>query len=260
MNYIFKLTTRGLCSELNSLLGFYESIIDEECKVFIDGSTSQYFKEVSIYDVFDFPFNFVKEAPGEATMVSSNKWRKAACRNYKCSLSSQVCLDFFTLNRSFQDTIDSTVASLKLPDDYNCLFIRRGDKVGEALYRWTERTGRTESKRYEFHNYLQRVNNDTKVIFIFTDDYRSVTEAEEYIKVNKLNHKIITLTLKDDIGHSTDADLDNNKVHTNDDLIKFFAKIAVAKKSKEFIGTESSNIFRYIRSTITDKVELKSLD
>ena len=31
MNYTYKLTTRGLCSELNSLLGFYESVIDEDC-------------------------------------------------------------------------------------------------------------------------------------------------------------------------------------------------------------------------------------
>ena len=260
MNYIFKLTTRGLCSELNSLLGFYESIINEECKVFIDGSASQYFKDVSIYDVFDFPYNFVKEAPSETTIVSSNKWRKAACRNYKCSLSSHVCLDLFTLNRSFQDAIDSKLASLKLPDEYNCFFIRRGDKVGEALYRWTERTGKTESKRYEFLDYLQRVNNYTKVIFIFTDDYRSVIEAEEYIKANKLNHKIITLTLKDDLGHSTDTDLDNNKIHTNADLVKFFSKIAVAKKAKEFIGTESSNIFRYIKNTHTGEAELKTLD
>jgi len=31
MNYTYKLTIRGLCSELNSLLGFYESVIDEDC-------------------------------------------------------------------------------------------------------------------------------------------------------------------------------------------------------------------------------------
>jgi hypothetical protein len=242
MNYIYKLTTRGLCSELNSLLGFYESIIAEDCKVFIDGSASQYFKDVSIYDVFDFPYNFIKEAPSEATIVSSNKWRKAACRNYKCSLSSQVCLDLFTLNRSFQDAIDSKVANLKLPDEYNCFFIRRGDKVGEALYRWTERTGKTESRRFEVKDYLQNINNKSLPVFIMTDDYASILEARKH------NVNITTLTTVDQTGHSTDLDTDNGRCYGMGELVQFFSEIEIAKHSQQFIGTGSSNIYRYIEA------------
>tara|TARA_R110000772_G_scaffold146881_1_gene257265 strand:- start:140 stop:901 length:762 start_codon:yes stop_codon:yes gene_type:complete len=242
MNYIYKLTTRGLCSELNALLGFYESIINEECKVFIDGSASQYFKDVSIYDVFDFPCNFVKEVPSEATIISSNKWRKAACRNYKCSLSSQICLDFFTLNRSFQDAIDSKVISLKLPDDYNCLFIRRGDKVGEALYRWTERTGKNESRRFEVEDYIQKINNKSLPVFIMTDDYASILEAHEH------NVNITTLTTADQTGHSTDLDTDNGRCYGMVELVQFFSEIQIAKHSQQFIGTGSSNIYRYIEA------------
>jgi len=242
MNYIYKLTTRGLCSELNALLGFYESIINEECKVFIDGSASQYFKDVSIYDVFDFPCNFVNEQLEEATIVSSNKWRKAACRNYKCSLSSQICLDFFTLNRSFQDAIDSKVVSLELPNNYNCLFIRRGDKVGESLYRWTEKTGKTESRRFEVKDYLQKINNKSLPVFIMTDDYASILEARKH------NVNITTLTTVDQTGHSTDLDTDNGRCYGIGELFQFFSEIEIAKHSQQFIGTASSNIYRYIEA------------
>lgn len=61
-------------------------------------------------------------------------------------------------------------------------------------------------------------------------------------------------------GHSTDIDIDNNKSYTLEELVLFFSEIEIAKSSHQFIGTESSNIFRYIKSQCVKNVNFISLD
>ncbi len=259
-NYTYQLTTRGLCSELNSLLGFYESVMHEDCQVFIDASRSQYFKKVSIYDVFTFPGLFVRNLVDGSQIVSSNQWRKAATRRHKPSIDQQACSNFFSYTDNFQSKLNSKIKKLSLNGEYNCLFIRRGDKVGEALYRWAESQGVTESKRFEFEHYFNRINNSVETIFIFTDDYKCVLEGKEYLRKNNIRHRIVTLTEPEDLGHSTDQDLDNNKIHTEHDLLKFLAKIEVSKNARQFIGTETSNIYRYLRYQCVNDTNFISLD
>lgn len=260
MNYTYQLTTRGLCSELNSLLGFYESVMHKDCQVFIDASNSQYFKKVSIYDVFKFPDFFVRKPFDRSQMISSKQWRKAATRRYKLSIDKQACSNFFSYTDNFQNKLKSNINKLCLNEEYNCLFIRRGDKVGEALYRWAESQGVTESKRFEFEDYFNRINNSAKTIFIFTDDYKCVLKGEEYVGENNLRHRIVTLTEPEERGHSTDQDLDNNKIHTKNDLLKFLAKIEVSKNARQFIGTETSNIYRYLNCQCVNDTNFISLD
>jgi hypothetical protein len=260
MNYTYQLTTRGLCSELNSLLGFYESVLHEDCQVFIDARNSQYFKKVSIYDVFKFPDFFVNEPIDGAQIIPSKQWRKAATRRYKFSIDQQACSNFFTYTDNFQNKLKSKIDKLSLNEEYNCLFIRRGDKVGEALYRWAESQGITESQRFEFEDYFTKINNSAKTIFIFTDDYRCVLEGEEYLRKNNTTHRIVTLTEPKELGHSTDQDLDNNKIHTENDLLRFLAKIEVSKNARQFIGTETSNIYRYLRDQCVNDANFISLD
>ena len=259
-NFIYKLTTRGLCSELNSLLAFYESVVNTDCSVFTDSSNSQYFKAISIYDVFNFPDNFIKHRFKNAKIISANEWRKCASRRYKTSLTIDQCVDLFKYTREFQKKLNLRIKQLNITNNFNCIFMRRGDKVGEALYRWTERTGKVESKRYEFEDYFKHVKDPKSDVFIFTDDYKCVIEAEEYCHKNKLGNKIFTLTEPDDLGHSTDAILENGQSFSEDDLIKFLAKIEVSKQSNQFIGTASSNIYRYIINTCTSNTKFFSLD
>jgi len=238
-NITYQITNRGLCSELNGLCGFYESVVNKDYQIFIDDSRSQYFKNVSIYDIFDFGDMFINKPIPNSQMVSADEWRKPARKNH------------FKHTESFKLKIYNNINQLNLPKVYKCFHIRRGDKVGEKHYKWTERTGKKESKRYEFIEYLNNSDRSISSIFIMTDDYKVIKEAEKYQEDD-----LYYLTTKDQQGHSTDEDLERDRVYTETDLVKFFTEIEAAKRSTQFIGTRSSNIFRYIKNSL----EFISLD
>lgn len=254
MNYTYKLTTRGLCSELNSLLGFYESVMHEDCQVFIDASNSQYFKSVSIRDVFKFPSFFVGSPCNDSTVISGNKWRKAATRQYKTKLPAQQRAELFSYTDNFEKKLNKNITKLALPSKYQCFHVRRGDKVGDKLHRWADKTSRNESKKYNIEDFFKRSDQSIKTIFIMSDDYSSILEAHQY------DYDIKTLTTKDQTGHSTDLDTDDDRHYSESELIQFFSEIEIAKQSQQFIGTESSNIFRYIKNKCVNDVEFISLD
>lgn len=255
MNYTYKLTTRGLCSELNSLLGFYESVIDEDCQIFIDASASQYFKSVSILDVFKFPSFFVGSPCNDSTIVSANKWRKSAAIQYKTKLTTQQCTEFFSYTDAFKQKLNENITKLSLPKKFNCFHIRRGDKVGERLYKWAEKQGKKgESKKYNFEDYLEKSDQSIKTIFIMSDDYSSIIEGQQH------GLKVKTLTTIEQTGHSTDMDIDNHRHYGEKELVQLFSEIEIAKQSQQFIGTKSSNIFRYIKNQCATDVEFISLD
>lgn len=255
MNYIYKLTNRGLCSEFNSLLGFYESVINEDCQVFIDASNSQYFKSVSIRDVFKFPSFFVGSQCNDSTVISGNKWRKSTLRKHKTKLTAQQINEFFSYTDTFKQKLNENITKLSLPPEYKCFHIRRGDKVGERLYRWAESQGlKGESKKYNFEDYLERSDQSIKTIFIMSDDYASIIESQQH------GLKVKTLTTADQAGHSTDTDIDNHRHYGEKELVQFFSEIEIVKQSQQFIGTESSNIFRYIENQCERDVECISLD
>jgi len=238
-NITYQITNRGLCSELNGLCGFYESVVNKDYQIFIDDSRSQYFKNVSIYDIFDFGDMFINKPIPNSQMVSADEWRKPARKNH------------FKHTESFKLKIYNNINQLNLPKVYKCFHIRRGDKVGEKHYKWTERTGKKESKRYEFIEYLNNSDRSISSIFIMTDDHKVIKEAEKY-QADDLYY----LTTKDQQGHSTDEDLERDRAYTETDLVKFFTEIEIAKRSTQFIGTRSSNVFRYIKNSL----EFISLD
>lgn len=254
MNYVYKLTTRGLCSELNGLMGFYENVINEDCQIYIDVTQSQYFKIVSVYDIFSFPDIFVDVPLPNSTVVCGDKWRKAATRQYKAKLTAQQCAELFSYTDNFEKKLNKNITKLALPSKYQCFHVRKGDKVGDKLYRWADKTGRYESKKCNIKDYFKRSDQSIKTIFIMSDDYSSILEAQQY------DYNIKTLTTKDQTGHSTDLDIDNNRHYSEEELIQFFSEIEIAKQSQQFIGTNSSNVFRYIKNQCVKNVEFISLD
>lgn len=250
-NVIYQMTNRGLCSELNSLCGFCESVILQNCQIFIDDSGSQYFQTISIYDIFDVGDMFVNKPMPNSEIVSANEWKKTASKNYQPSIPVR-----FKYAESFKIKIYNNINQLNLPKVYKCFHIRRGDKVGEKHYKWTERTGKKESKKYEFIEYLNYSDRSIPSIFIMTDDYKATEEAKEYHQANDLYY----LTTRDQQGHSTDDDLETDRVYTETDIVNFFTEIEIAKQSTQFIGTRSSNIFKYIKNQCINSLEFISLD
>jgi hypothetical protein len=254
-NYTYRLIQVGLCSELNRLLGFYNSKAQQNCNIYIDASRSQYFKSFSIYSVFDFPDPIVKTAFKDSLVIPATQWRRAALRGYK--LSNPIKL---TYTKDFQAKINQQIEQLNLPQNYNCFHVRRGDKVGEKLCRFAERIGKTESRRHEVEDFFEKCNQSIDSIFIMTDDYACIEEARQYIFQNNLLYKLYYLVMPNQAGHSTDVDIDNNKSYRLEELVLFFSEIEIAKNSQQFIGTKSSNIFRYIKNQCVKDVEFISLD
>jgi len=236
------------------LLGFYESVINEDCQIYIDATKSQYFKIVSVYDIFSFTDIFVDVPLPNSTVVCGDKWRKAATRQYKAKLTAQQCAELFSYTDNFEKKLNKNITKLALPSKYQCFHVRRGDKVGDRFCRRTDKTGKHESKKYNIKDYLKRSDQSIKTVFIMSDDYSSILEAQQY------DYDIKTLTTKDQTGHSTDLDTDNNRQYKEEELIQFFSEIEIAKQSQQFIGANSSNIFRYIKNQCVKNVEFISLD
>lgn len=258
MNYAYKLTKRGLCSLLNSIIGLYEEqLLGDKKTIYIDSSSSPYFKKFNFFDVFKTNEVIINSVTGDETPIRELHARKA--RKFAAKLHQTPTKPTLNYTSEFHKEIKSVVSELNLPKIFVCFHIRRGDKVGEKLYEWTQKTGRIESRRFEFCDYLKHCKN-IETIFIMTDDYRCIQEAREYINNNKLPHKILHLTDESQGGHSETLDIQNDRVYSKKELVQFFSEIEIAKQSQQFIGTTSSNIFLYIKNQCVTDVKFISLD
>lgn len=254
-NLVYKLSHRGLCSLLNSVLGLCEEqLLGDKQTIYIDSIYSSYFKNVDFFDVFGTNQIITNTLTGDEIPISEKHARKFATKRYQASIKS--ILNYTT---EFYQEIKSVVSELNLPKPFSCFHIRRGDKVGEKLYEWTQRTGRTESKRFEFCDYLKHCE-DIETIFIMTDDYKCILEAHEYIRSNNLPHKILHLTNESQGGHSETLNIQNDRSYSKQELVQFFAEIEIAKLSDVFVGTRTSNVYRYIMNTCTTNTKFISLD
>lgn len=253
--YTYQFTHRGLFSELNSFLGFYETIHCESSRVYLDAAFSRYFDNISIHDVFNLPDTFTKIPTTDSQTFLPNQFKRSARPGYQPSV-----INHLTYTQTFERLINSKMQKLKLPKNFNCIHIRRGDKVGEAAYLISGLTGGTESKRHEVEDYIQKCNLSTKSTFIMTDDYQSINEVKQYLQQNNLDHKLYYITTEQQTGHCSITENNTGKSYTIQELVDLFTEIEIAKQSQQFIGTESSNIYRYIKNQCVNNTEFISLD
>lgn len=100
--------------------------------------------------------------------------------------------EIYRYNTNVQNEIHEINQRLGICDnEYGSIFIRRGDKL---LH---------ESKLHPTKIYIQKLLQkmpDCRVIFIQTDDYTCILEAEDYINENALNIRVCTLCNKNQKG------------------------------------------------------------
>ena len=72
---------------------------------------------------------------------------------------------------------NKNISKLVLPSKYKCFHIRRGDKVGETLCRWADKCGQTESKRYDFEDYLKK--SDQLITEVLNDEEDDDDEEDD---------------------------------------------------------------------------------
>lgn len=255
MNYTYKISKRGLTSTLNSLLGlFIEHSLENKGQIYIDSSSSPYFKKVSFYDIFKTNAIFTDEKPTNPIIIKEKQARKFSAKNYKTLMPVDQMSKVFSYKDDMLSLIKDNIKSLNLPQEFSCFHIRRGDKVLEKPYDF----GKKESERFEFSDYLEKAKNIGS-IFIMTDDYKAIVEAKEYLIENKLNHKLFYLTKQTQDGHSEQLDVEQNREYTKTELVSFFTEIEIAKLSSCFVGAQTSNVFRFIKNTCITKNHIRSV-
>lgn len=243
----FTIGRSGLCAELQNLIGFYYKYIHgTENKIHVE-SASPYFRKFCISSLFQFPNNFTF---GRRDLVK-HKREKLYHKYFPFGFT-------FDYTENFKSEIDNIINELILPDSYVCAHIRRGDKVGEKECRQASTTGVIEGKRFESSDYIHYCPTNIDTIFLMTDDYKSIKEAKEFIDRQKLSLKVLHLTKESQDGHSEKEN--NKKIYLKQELLQFFAEIEIAKKSSTFIGTRSSNVYRYIKKSYKPNCNFVQLD
>ena len=246
MNYTYKMPKRGLTSVLNSLLGLYlEHSIDGKGQIFIDSSESPYFMKVGFFDIYKTNSIFTNQRANDSVHISEKYSRKYAWIKEQDILSNTT-ISQRSIAFSYQDdilfSINNNIKALNLPQHYFCFHIRRGDKITQK-----------EANKYEFGEYLDKVKEITGIdsIFIMSDDFASILEAKKYLLDNKLDYNLYYMTGEDLNGHSSQLNIEENREYTKEQIVSFITEIEVAKSCSHFVGTNSSNVFRFIKNTST---------
>ena len=95
-----------------------------------------------------------------------------------------IISEFYRYNTKTKQAIIDTKIKYNIPEKYDSIFIRRGDKLyNEAKY--------IHSSKYL--ELLIKKNPDCKNIFLQTDDYNSYLELQEYINGRKYDIQVVTI-------------------------------------------------------------------
>ena len=123
--------------------------------------------------------------------------------------------------------IDNKIKLLNLPDKYDALHIRGGDKLLEApsLYR-------PEDLIETLFHFLE-----LKDIFIFCDDY----SAYEYFVKNYKNYKFYTLCTPDERGYDNEKFQNEKFSMRRNKIINLLTDIEICKNANFFVGSEQAN-------------------
>lgn len=105
--------------------------------------------------------------------------------DYKIIDYKEIINKFYIYNSSTYNSILDIKKKLNITDkNYDSIFIRRGDKlINESIY----------INASEYINVLLKKNPNCTTIFLQTDDYNCYLEIEEYININNLNIKLLTI-------------------------------------------------------------------
>jgi hypothetical protein len=114
------MTSRGLCSELNSLLGLYQEQRQLQNLIYVDSTDSIYFKSVSIQDIFEFndvPFISSLPISNIFQIISANQYRKYALKRSSFQIDSEEINKVLRYTEDTKKIIQNTIDKLNLPKE-----------------------------------------------------------------------------------------------------------------------------------------------
>lgn len=270
--FIYKITNRGLFSELNNLLiakiyadkNHYDFKIDISTRDGLEGdlyfseNIDTYFntKEIQNYRD-DIKYEEIKISEGFGQWIQDDPgWLTfTMIRSKKHSfIETKKISDSMPFSENALVDINKNIKTLGLPRDYYFFHIRRGDKLI------------SEAKLIHFKEFFVKIKDledqrDPIDIYIATDDYGVITEAYDYLSSLKIeNIKIHHLIQPNILGHSTDLMNNNNIKFTYEQVIQLLTEVEISRHAVKTICTFSSNIGRYLKLVNDNPKSVMSLD
>jgi hypothetical protein len=160
----------------------------------------------------------------------------------------------FRLNAQTAAEVDRRIAELGLPEDYACVHIRRGDKVGD------------EDIYYQTELYLDRLEDAgalTLPIFVLSDSYETVVEVRDCLAARGGGQGVYTLCDESHTGFNISALRGERPCFSNaapqtapdadfrefiaEETLRLLTETVIASRSRTFVGTLYSNIGKAIR-------------
>lgn len=268
--FIYRITSRGLFSELNNLLiaiqycqnNNYDIKIELDDRDGLNGKLyfqygfDKYFKidNIETYDKH-YSYKTIHICGGfgkhtkDITLENFLKIRRLHLSfNNVVDLCKKLQYTDYILNK-----IKKNIEKINLPDEYVFFHIRRGDKL------------RNEAKKIDFEEFFKKHidsrSSYIKNIFIASDDYSVIEEAEKYLIINNmLNYKLYHNTSNKSKGHNTHYNVIYKLYFDEDYFINLMTDIEIGKRSKIAYCTYTSNIGRYLAVSRGELKNIISLD
>jgi hypothetical protein len=149
------------------------------------------------------------------------------------TLFSKLITKTWVYNKTTNSSIQELINNLHLPNNYNGIHIRSGDK-------------KNEFNLFSVHEYIKKVKelSNNRNLFIATDDYENINQ----IKKSYPEFNCFFLCEEAKKGYDQKVFEKQNKTIIKNEMIELFATTDILTKADYFIGTYSSNIGTYISS------------
>lgn len=253
--FIYRITSRGLFSEINILLlaidyckknNYYLKVeIDTReglnGKLYFQYGFDKYF-DISTIETYDINKNYkniiVSGGFGKSSEDITRLNFLSLRRHHTTYNEMKLITNHIKLSKYIGEKINIKISSFNLPSEYVFFHIRRGDKL------------KHESKLYKFSDYLkfhlqnEKVNH-IKDIFIASDDFNVINESLLYIKDNNMDFKIFHNCSPNIKGHNTHYNNVKKLYFDEDYFVNLMSDIEVSKFAQHIYCTFTSNLGRF---------------
>jgi hypothetical protein len=240
-NYFYVIFVYAICKEYNIIL----NIKDDKWRFKYNKGLIDYFDVKNINKI-----NIINTQTNNKYVYSH---MNVPPINYPLKVYRECIKEIYILNEDVIRKYKEYCSLIKLPKEYNAIFIRCGDKLIE------------ESKYYSVDNYMNflvKLDVKTKNLFIHSDDHTEVIKCIEYNEKMQLGFNIYNITTEFEKGalvieHLRQRDIKKfeniksvnqmNSFELKDHTEKMLCAIEILKYSQNIVTDYQSNVSRFLK-------------
>lgn len=242
--YLYFIKTIIYCYNIKEKLNLY----DEKWKFSGGNGLSDYFNLENIEVI-----NKINNIPCSTNNIVYNHMQSTPNKYYTLNMYKEFIKKVYILNNRVLHVLEKYKFSINLPEKYNSIFIRTGDKlIKESIY-------------YDVSNYINYIlslKSDIKDVFIHSDDHAEVLKCIHFIKDNNIDLNVYYITDETEVGGAVICSVYINKMpknykrkpvnHMNKTEIinhtdKMLCAIEIIKNSENCVLDYQSNVSRFIK-------------